>query len=158
MRGKRYLGGWRTVYFNWKLVQKRKKTFSTIPSCGKWWIIKRVIVCSKIHPPSVPIEYAYILIVWKILFFFCQHFSKKNIHSLSILASDSKSVCWFFTKKLNKVTFCGTRIENELFLDSCFARDLAGVKKRKMERFRHTHGTTIKADRDNIKCRLIYSH
>jgi hypothetical protein len=30
-------------------------------------------------------------------------------------------------EKKNKVTFCGTRIENELFLDSCFARDLAGV-------------------------------
>lgn len=37
-----------------------------------------------------------------------------------------QSPCWRERKK-NKVTFCGTRIENELFLDSCFARDLAGV-------------------------------
>ncbi len=45
----------------------------------------------------------------------------------------------------NKVTFCGTRIENELFPDSCFTRDLAGVRERET-RFA-IPDTTIKTDR-----------
>ena len=60
--------------------------------------------------------------------------------------------------KKNKVTFCGTRIENELFLASCFTRDLAGVED-KMKRFRHTdtneRQSNKKNDRDIFR---LYTH
>ena len=53
----------------------------------------------------------------------------------------------------NRVTFCGTRIGNELFLDSCFSRDLAGVRQQGKTNAHMPITDTIKTVRN-----VVYTH
>ena len=53
----------------------------------------------------------------------------------------------------NRVTFCGTRIGNELFLDSCFSRDLAGVRQQSKTNAHMPITDTIKTVRN-----VVYTH
>jgi hypothetical protein len=101
--------------------KEKKKRFQLLPAVEKRKNeLSRgtIIFKTKNTPPHSAIEYA-----WFSLSTVCEFFFANKKYSIPF---HFQSPCWRERKK-NKVTFCGTRIENELFLDSCFARDLAGV-------------------------------
>ncbi len=125
MKG-RYLGGWWTVFFNWKFVEEKKK--NVLNYCQLWKIKNcQGVLMSKIkNTPPLPFGHWICMSISAVCEFSSPTKLCKKIFNSLPFWLHFRSPCW--RKRKNKVTFCGTRIENELFLDSCFARDLAGVE------------------------------